>query len=51
VTDAERRQTFDTAVGEYHRLLEVYPFLGYDVAILPKTSIPERANFVLSWLL
>jgi predicted ATPase len=51
VADAERRQSFDTAVAEYQRLLKVYPPLGYDVAILPKISISERANFILSWLL
>jgi predicted ATPase len=51
VTDNERRHGFNEAVAEYHRLLEVYPALGYEVAILPKVSVSERADFVLSVLL
>jgi predicted ATPase len=50
VTDPERRHSFGVAVAEYQRLLEVYPSLGYEVMILPKVSIPERADFVLSKL-
>jgi predicted ATPase len=50
VTDAERHHSFDTAVAEYQRLLEVYSSLGYDATILPKVSVSERANFVLSRL-
>ena len=51
VNDNERRHSFNEAVAEYHRLLEVYPALGYEVTILPKISVPERADFVLSVLL
>lgn len=50
VTDPERRHSLDAAVAEYHRLLNVYPSLGYEVAILPKVSVPERADFVLNTL-
>ena len=41
---------FDVKVYEYERLLNVYPFLGYQVLILPKTSVEERADFVVRQL-
>jgi predicted ATPase len=50
VTDLERRHNLDAAIAEYCRLLDVYPSLGYEVAILPKVSVPERADFVLNTL-
>jgi predicted ATPase len=34
-------------LAEYERLLRTYPVLGYDVTVLPKISISERANLVL----
>ena len=46
VTDSERRHGLDEATTEYHRLLDVYPSLGYAVPILPKVSAPKRADFV-----
>jgi predicted ATPase len=48
VTDRERRHGFDAALTEYRRLLQTYPSLGYEVFILPKTGVRERADFVLS---
>jgi predicted ATPase len=50
VTDRERRHDFDAACAEYFRLLQAYPVLGYNVAILPKTSVDARADFVLAAL-
>lgn len=47
VTDRERRHDLNAAIPEYHRLLEVYPSLGYEVVILPKIGVPQRADFVL----
>jgi predicted ATPase len=47
ITDSERRHDFNEAVAEYSRLLEVYPLLGYEVSVLPKVGIVERADFVL----
>jgi predicted ATPase len=47
VTDSERRHGLNAAVFEYQRLLDVYPSLGYEVTILPKVSVHERADFVL----
>jgi predicted ATPase len=49
-TGAERRHDFNTALGEYSRLLEVYPSLGYDPVVLPKVAVSERADFVLTTL-
>jgi len=50
VTDTERRHDFATALPEYRRLLETYPSLEYEVVILPKTGVRERADFVLGKL-
>jgi predicted ATPase len=47
VTDPERRHSFDQAIAEYHRLLVVYPSLGYEVIVLPKVNVAARADFVL----
>ena len=49
-TDPERRHGLDSAVAEYERLLQDYPALGYEVVVLPKVSVAERADFVLATL-
>jgi len=46
VTDPERRHGFKEAVAEYERLLQVYPSLNYEVVIIPRASVTERARFV-----
>jgi len=50
VTDPERRHDLDEALTEYSRLLEVYPLLGYEVSLLPKVGMSDRADFLLSSL-
>jgi hypothetical protein len=45
-----RLASFDAVVAEYQRLLEAYPLLGYEVTILPKIGVSERADFVLNRL-
>lgn len=50
VTDRERQHGLAEAVAEYDRLCAVYPFLGYEVCILPKTSVEQRADFILAEL-
>ena len=50
VTDTERRHDLNTAIPEYRRLLEAYPALGYEVMILPKLGVPQRADFILRHL-
>jgi predicted ATPase len=48
--DVERRHGFDAAVAEYMRLLDAYRLLGYEVTILPKVGVSERADFVMETL-
>jgi len=50
--DKERRHDMKYAVAEYERLIQSYPALGYDIILLPKVSVRERADFVLHnlWL-
>ncbi len=50
VQDPERRHDFGAALADYARLLEAYPTLGYDLTILPKTGVAQRADFVLGRL-
>lgn len=40
----------EEAIAEYERLLIAYRDLGYDPIIIPKTTVSERARFVLSHL-
>jgi predicted ATPase len=49
-TDAERRHGLDAALPEYERLQRALPQLGYEVIVLPKTSVAGRADFVLAML-
>lgn len=46
VTDPERRHGFEEAQAEYARLLLGYPKLGYEISILPKVSVTERADLI-----
>jgi len=46
-SDAERRHDLTTAVAEYDRLAAAYPALGYEVILLPRVNLAERAAFVL----
>jgi predicted ATPase len=50
VTDTERRRGFEAGLAEYERLRRELPGLGYQVVILPKTTVAERADFVLGAL-
>jgi predicted ATPase len=48
--DSERRHGLDEAIEEYRHLLKAYPKLGYDVTVLAKASVSERAEQILSAL-
>lgn len=48
--DDERRHDLSAAVAEYERLGRAYPKLGYEVTILPKVSVAERADFLIGTL-
>ena len=45
--DQERRHSLAEAVAEYDRPVDVYPRLGYDIHVLPKVTVAERADWVL----
>ncbi|WP_454616137.1 AAA family ATPase [Bradyrhizobium cenepequi] len=49
-TDAARRHGLAEAVAEYERLTSVYPSLGYDIHVLPKVSVAERVDWILTSL-
>ena len=49
-SDAERRHSFGDAVAEYDRLRTFYPKAGYDISILSRTSVGERADFIEAYL-
>ncbi len=49
--DEERRHSFATAVAEYESLLSGYKTYGYEIVVIPKTSVSERADFFEEQLL
>ncbi|RZJ97549.1 MAG: ATPase [Novosphingobium sp.] len=49
--DADRRHGFDEAVAEFERLQHAYRALGYDIVIVPRMPVAERADFVRGRLL
>ncbi|NHC61379.1 AAA family ATPase [Paenalcaligenes suwonensis] len=46
----ERQHSLKAAEEEYQHLLQVYAQLGYDIHLLPKTSVQQRVEFVLHQL-
>lgn len=44
--DAERKQEFDEAERTFDAMYKTYTALGYEIALLPKTSVEERVQFV-----
>jgi predicted ATPase len=49
--DRERKNTFENAIAEYERDLKFYRKCSYHLIELPKTTVKERAEFILSKLL
>jgi len=47
-TDEVRRHSLDVAIAEYERLAQAYTALGYRICILPKATVADRADFILS---
>ena len=47
-SDDERKHGFDAAVEEYERLVRDYEGLGYDIVVLPKLAVAERADLILT---
>lgn len=48
--DEDRQHDFQEAQAEFQRLAEVLPELGYEIVLLPKVPVPDRAAFVLEAL-
>jgi predicted ATPase len=44
--DPERRHGLEAAVAEYEALLSSYPAHGYEVVVVPRGSVAERADFL-----
>ncbi|RSD31679.1 AAA family ATPase [Vibrio pectenicida] len=48
--DAERRQDFSQAVATYYEMVKAYRNFGYKLIEVPKTSVVERAEFIINQL-
>lgn len=48
--DAERKQDFDEALRTFDAMEQIYTELGYEIALLPKSSVQERVNFICEYL-
>ena len=46
--DAERKQDFNEAVATYNEMVSAYKKFGYELIEVPKVSVKERAQFILS---
>ena len=49
-TDADRRHGFAAAAAEYQRLTDAYALLDYEIVIMPKTAVEERADVLITAL-
>ncbi|HEV8051946.1 MAG TPA: AAA family ATPase, partial [Parachlamydiaceae bacterium] len=50
VNDAERKHDFESAKREFEELLIKYKKFGYETVLIPKTTVKERADFILNRL-
>ncbi|GAA4134735.1 AAA family ATPase [Sphingobacterium kyonggiense] len=46
-TDSERKQQWEEAVLTYEMMVDTYKSYGYQIIELPKTTVNERADFVI----
>ena len=46
--DVERKQDFAEAIVTYHEMVSAYIKFGYDLIEVPKISVKERAQFIIS---
>lgn len=49
--DSERKQTFEEAVNVYKGIVRVYKEYGREIIELPKTSVENRADFILNYII
>jgi predicted ATPase len=47
-TDKERKQTWEEAVYTFHEMKNTYELYGYQLIEVPKASIMERAEFIIT---
>jgi predicted ATPase len=50
INTPDRRHSYQDALAEYNRLLHAYSTLAYQLILLPKTTTPHRADFLLNTL-
>ena len=48
--DSERKQDFYEAVATYHEMVGAYQKFGYELIDVPKVTVKERADFILTEL-
>lgn len=46
VNDAERRHSFEDAEAEYNSLITTYQVQGYEVVLVPRGPVADRADFL-----
>lgn len=49
-SDNERFESYEESVLVYECLFNCYTRFGYDVHLVPKTDVAQRANFILDYL-
>lgn len=49
--DRERENSYEEALEEYEGILEKYKNFSYEVILVPKVSVKERGDFILSHIL
>ncbi|EQB00137.1 AAA family ATPase [Sphingobium baderi] len=50
VSDDERPHDLSESMAEYQRLLTAYAALGYEIDILPRAGVEQRADYILARL-
>ena len=48
INDQERKQDFEEAVATYEKMVEAYTRFGYQLVEVPKSSVEERVEFILT---
>jgi predicted ATPase len=48
--DTERKQSFEEALEVYDNIFKIYSDFRYEIIELPKTSVENRADFVISYI-
>lgn len=48
--DSERMEDFETATSIHEYMIKAYELYGYEVVIIPKTSVKERIQFIIKHL-